>query len=181
MKRIPLIKSVMTTFPYYIDIDASIRVAITMMVDHDYKNFPELTNRQIDEFGFESPHEQILEDFDAVVVKVHDGDTVTLRTDFRDFDFPLRLLDIDAPEMSEGGEEARDFLRGQILDEEVRIIIDKKQRVGKYGRLLGKILSRGLDMGEAEIRLGLAVPFGKKNEGNVPDMNKIFKLDQWFK
>ena len=40
MKRIPLIKSVMTTFPYYIDIGASIRVAITMMADHDIRHLP---------------------------------------------------------------------------------------------------------------------------------------------
>jgi acetoin utilization protein AcuB len=40
MKRIPLIKSVMTTFPYYIDVDASIRVAITMMTDHDIRHLP---------------------------------------------------------------------------------------------------------------------------------------------
>jgi acetoin utilization protein AcuB len=30
----------MTTFPYYIDIDASIRVAITMMADHDIRHLP---------------------------------------------------------------------------------------------------------------------------------------------
>ena len=40
MKRIPLIKSAMTAFPYYIDIDASIRVAITMMADHDIRHLP---------------------------------------------------------------------------------------------------------------------------------------------
>lgn len=40
MKRIPLIKSVMTTFPYYIDMNASIRTAITMMADHDIRHLP---------------------------------------------------------------------------------------------------------------------------------------------
>ncbi len=151
-----------------------------MMADHDYKKFPELTNKQIDEFGFESPHQQITQDFTADVVRVHDGDTITLRTDFRDFDFPLRFLNIDAPEMNEGGEEARDWLRGVILDETVEIKIDKKQRVGKYGRLLGRVLSQGMDMGEAELRLGLAVTFGKKNEGQVPTIDKQFRMEQWF-
>ena len=150
------------------------------MVEHDYKNYPELTNAQIEEFGINSPHKQIMEDFSATVVKVHDGDTVILKTDFRDFQFPLRLLNIDAPEMSEGGEEARDWLREQVMNDDVQIVMDKRQRVGKYGRLLGKLISRGLDMGEAEIRLGLAVPFGKKNEGQPQDINKIFRLDQWF-
>lgn len=40
MKRIPLIKSVMTTFPYYIDINARIQTAITMMADHDIRHLP---------------------------------------------------------------------------------------------------------------------------------------------
>lgn len=152
------------------------------MAHHDFKEFPELTNRQIEEFGSESPHKQYTEDFDAVVVKVIDGDTVRLRTEERDFDFPLRILDIDAPEMNEGGKEAREFLKGQILDEDVEIKIDIKQRVGKYGRLLGRIVSRGLDMAEAEIRLGLAKPFGKKNEGEVPlTPSKLYRLNQWFK
>ena len=78
-----------------------------MVFEHDYKNYPELTNSQLSEFGFSSPHKQITEDFTAEVVKVHDGDTVTLRTDFRDFDFPLRLAGVDSPEMNSGGEKAR--------------------------------------------------------------------------
>ncbi len=150
------------------------------MVEHDYNKFPELTNRQIEEFGFESPHKQITEDFTAEVVRVHDGDTVRLRVGFRDFDFPLRLLNIDALEMNEGGEIARDWLREMVLNDEVEIKIDPKQRVGKYGRLLGKIVSRGIDMGESQLRLGLAVPFGQKNAGQPQDINKIFRLEQWF-
>ena len=150
------------------------------MPEHDYEKFPELTNAQIDEYGFQSPHEQITEDFRAVVVRVHDGDTITLATDFRDFAFPLRFVDIDAPEMSEGGEEARDWLREQILNEEVQIKINKNNRVGKYGRLLGKVISRGIDMGEAELRLGLAKPFGKKKEGEPQNLDKLFSIIQWL-
>ena len=150
------------------------------MFEHDYKNYPELTNSQIADFGFSSPHKQITEDFEAEVVKVHDGDTITLRVPFRDFDFPLRLLDIDSPEMNAGGEEARDWLRGQILGETVQIKIDNNNRVGKYGRLLGRIVSRGLDMAETELRLGLAQPFGKKNEGKIPSQGKIFSINQWL-
>ena len=151
-----------------------------MHEEHDYIKFPELTNKQINEIGFTSPHVQITEDFTAEVVRVHDGDTITLRTDFRDFDFPLRFLDIDAPEMNEGGEEARDWLDGQIHGEEVEIKINRNNRVGKYGRLLGKVISRGIDMGEAQLRLGISKPFGKKNEGKIPPIDKVFSLKQWF-
>ena len=151
-----------------------------MVLDHDYKNFPELTNSQLEQFHFSSPHVQITDDFFAEVVKVHDGDTITLRVDFRDFDFPLRLLDIDAPEMSEGGEVTRDWLKNKILNQEVQVLIDPKNRVGKYGRLLGRIFYLGLDVGQEELYLGLAKPFGKKKEGEVKDLSYFFSLKQWL-
>jgi endonuclease YncB( thermonuclease family) len=148
---------------------------------HDYDRFPELTNRQIEEFGFNSPHPQITEDFEARVVRVHDGDTVTLNADFRDFDFPLRLLDIDAPELNEtGGDVSRDWLKAVIEGEKVQVRINRFKRVGKYGRLLGKIISRGLDVGEMAVAAGFAVPFGKKKEALPQPIDKLFALRQWF-
>lgn len=149
------------------------------MVEHDFKKYPELKNRQIAEMPFDSPHQQITEDFCAVVVKVHDGDTITLRTGFRDFDFPLRLLDIDAPEMNADGEEARDWLSGEILDEAVEIMIDRRNRVDKWGRLLGRVMHRGLDMGDTMLRLGLVVPFGRRREGELPNLGMMFSMKQW--
>ena len=151
-----------------------------VLFEHDYIAFPELTNTQLQEFGFSSPHVQITRDFDAEVVKVHDGDTVTLRTDFRDFDFPLRLLDIDAPEMNNGGEVAKNWLSPLIMGQSVRVLVDSKQRVGKYGRLLGKIFFGGLDVGQEMLYLGFVSVFGSKNEGFVPKSEKLFSLKQWF-
>jgi len=150
------------------------------MFDHDYNKYPELTNSQLEHLQFSSPHRQITEDFFAIVVKVHDGDTVTVRADFRDFDFPVRLLNIDAPEMSEGGEVAREWLNSKILGQEVQVLIDPKNRVGKYGRLLGKIFYCGMDLGLEQLNLGLAKPFGLKKEGEVPDESKYFNMKQWF-
>ena len=149
-------------------------------MEHDYKNYPELTNKEIDEFGFLSPHKQITEDFYATVVKVHDGDTVTLQVPFRDFTFPLRLLGIDAKELSEGGESARDYVNERLLNEEVEIKIDKKNRVGKYGRLLGKVFHSGSDVGEDEVRLGLAWPYGQRREGELPNIHKLFGVEKWL-
>lgn len=150
------------------------------MVEHNYKDYPELTNKQIEEFGFQSPHKQITEDFRAVVVKVTDGDTIRVKANFRDFAFPIRFIAIDAPEMNHGGEVARDWLKGQIEGEEVEIKINVRNRVGKYGRLLGKVVAAGIDMGESEVRLGLAVPFGQKDEAKIPDPFKIFRIEQWL-
>ncbi len=146
---------------------------------HDFKKFPELTNKQIEEHVI-SPHPQITKDIFVDVIKVIDGDTITVRWENRDFDFPVRFLGINAPEMNEGGEEARDYLKGIIEDEEVLLKIDKNQRVGKYGRLLAKIISLGMDMGDAMIRIGLATTFEGRNEGKIPDINKTLRKEQWF-
>lgn len=128
---------------------------------HDFKNFPELTNSQMQFYYFESPHKQITEDFIARVIKVHDGDTITLRVNFRNFDFPLRFLDINAPEMNKGGKASREWLKGIIEGKDVEILINKKNRVEKWGRLLGDVIFNGMNMGEDSIRTGHAVKFGE--------------------
>src|SRR3990167_721271 len=150
--------------------------------EHDFVRFPELSNSEIDEFGFLSPHVQITSDFVGVVVKVHDGDTVRLRVDFRDFDFPLRLSSVDAPELSTGsaGLEARDFLKELIEGELVDVRIDRFNRVEKYGRLLGDGVVGGLNVGEVMVYLGFAVPFGLRRDGNLPDLNKDLAVGNWF-
>ena len=148
---------------------------------HDFRRFPELANAQMDVYYFESPHKQITENFIAQVVKVHDGDTITLRVDFRDFDFPLRFLGTNAPELNEkGGHESRDWLSQILLDEEVDIVINKKNRVGKFGRLLGKVFHMGLNMNEESIRQGFAKPFDRRNEGKIPNLNKELNIERWF-
>ena len=149
-------------------------------MEHDYKQFPELTDTQMNEFGFSSPHKQITEDFEAVVTKVIDGDTITLRTDFRDFEFPLRLLEIDALELSEGGTTAKEWLKGLIEGEKVEIRIDRKNRVGKYGRLLGKVIYQGIDVGDMALSMGYAFKIGKRDEAKIPVLGKILRFEQWF-
>jgi endonuclease YncB( thermonuclease family) len=150
------------------------------MFEHDYVTYPELTNKEIDEFGLTSPHKQYTEDFIATVVKVHDGDTITLATTDRDFTFPLRFSDIDAPEMNKGGEVARDWLINKIQGQEVEIKIDKKNRVEKWGRLLGKVFFRGMSIGDEEMYLTLSKPYGQQKEGEIPKAEKVFSEKQWF-
>ena len=146
---------------------------------HDFVKFPELTNTQLQEHVV-SPFPQITDDIRVEVIKVIDGDTIKVRWNMRDFDFPVRFLDINAPEINEGGGEAREYLKGVIEGEEVELKIDKNQRVGKYGRLLAKIISLGMDMGETMIRLGYATSFENRNEGKIPDLNKETRIEQWL-
>ncbi len=146
-----------------------------MVFDHDFVSFPELSNAQLADFGFSSPHKQFTEDFFATVVKVHDGDTVTLSTPMRDFVFPLRLLNIDAKELSEGGDEAKLWLSSRILNEHVMIVIDSNNRVGKYGRLLGRIFHQGLDVAEEMLNLGLVWSFDRRKEGPIPNIHQFYQ------
>ena len=140
---------------------------------HDFKNFPELTNSQMEIYYFESPHKQITEDFRAEVVGVHDGDTIKLRADFRDFDFPLRFLDIAAPELKEvGGPESQGWLEGLLLGEVVDVKINPVNRVEKWGRLLGDIIFKGIDVGNQSVGLGFAKTWDGRNDGVIPDFYK---------
>lgn len=152
------------------------------MVEHDFVNFPELTNTQIDEFGLTSPHKQITEDFQAQVIKVTDGDTITLGVSFRDFTFPLRFLDIDAPEMHTGapGTRAKDWLTNRIINTEVTIQIDPNNRVDKFGRLLGRVFRNGMDVGNEELILGLVTRFDQRREGEIPDFRKELSIKKWL-
>ncbi len=127
---------------------------------HDFKRFPELTNRQMNLYYFESPHKQITQDFVAKVVKVTDGDTIRVKWEDRDFDFPIRFIDIAAPELDEiGGAKSQSWLESEILGEEVTVVMDRKNRVEKWGRLLGRILFRGIDINQASMNGGFSIRF----------------------
>lgn len=147
----------------------------------DFKAHPELRDEQLDIYYWQSPHKQIFEDFWATVKKVHDGDTITVQWVQRDFDFPIRFALINAPELSEaGGHESQSWLETQILNEEVLILINKANRVDKWGRLIGTIIHRGLDMNEAAVLTGHAKPFTQRNESKLPKLEEFFSIKQWL-
>jgi endonuclease YncB( thermonuclease family) len=146
---------------------------------HDFIKFPELTNSQMQLYYFESPHKQITEDFKAEVIKVHDGDTITLRTSFRDFDFPLRLANINAPELNEPeGRVSKDWLKDKIEGKSIEVQINKSKRVGKYGRLIGIVFSEGQNVNEEALRMRFATEFGMVEF--IPDFaSKELRLSRW--
>lgn len=84
----------------------------------------------------------------GVVIKVYDGDTITIASylpyNIKDyFRFPIRLLGIDCPEIKGSSEEektmakeARDYLSQKILGKKV---ILKNVSIEKYGRLLADV------------------------------------------
>ena len=143
---------------------------------HDFHRFPELTNAQMDLLYYDSPHRQIFEDFECRVTKVHDGDTITVKWKERNFDFPVRFSNIAAPELGEsGGYEAQSWLERKILRKEVKILVNPRNRVEKWGRLLGRIMFRGIDIGEEMATSGLALSWQGRDEGKIPNLNWILK------
>ena len=147
----------------------------------DWKKNPELRNSEFEIYYFESPHKQITEDFRANVVKVTDGDTIRVKTNFRDFDFPIRFLGTNAPEMNEPrGKEVRDWLSNLILNADVDILIDRNNRVGKWGRLLGKVIHGGQEVGQMMIGLGKSTTFISRKEGQLPSIDKELNIEKWL-
>ena len=143
-----------------------------MPLEHNFKRFPELTNSQMQEFYFDSPHKQITEDFRARVVKVTDGDTVRVEWEERNFTFPIRLANLAAAEINEpGGPESQRWLSGKILGREVEII-PTKTRVEKWGRLLADIVLSGENMTESSIIEGFGVDFAQRKEGLIPNFGR---------
>jgi endonuclease YncB( thermonuclease family) len=137
---------------------------------HDFVRFPELTNGQMAVYYFDSPHKQILESFCCLVTKVHDGDTIRVKWSERDFDFPVRFINIAAPELKDaGGKASQSWLESQLLGKEIDIGINPGLRVEKWGRLLGYIMLDGMDMGNESNLAGHSVPWEQRNNGLVKD------------
>ncbi len=129
---------------------------------HDFEKFPELTNSQMQFYYLESPHKQITESFMGRVEKVTDGDTIRVSWDERDFDFPIRFAKINAPEMNNGGKESKAWLEDKIMGQEVYIKVDPRNRVGKWGRIIGEVFHMGVNMNYESLREMQSVPFGQE-------------------
>ena len=130
---------------------------------HNFKEFPELTNAQMDLYYWDSPHKQIQGDFNATVVRVIDGDTIEVKWDERDFNFPVRLDFIDAPEKDEsGGTRSTNWLEREIEGEDVLIKINPHNRIGKFGRIIGEIIHLGRSINQLSLDFNYSVPFGEE-------------------
>jgi micrococcal nuclease len=102
--------------------------------------------------------------YSAIVTSVYDGDTITVKINmgmniYRE-NVKIRLFGINAPEVR-GAERlqgllSRDFLREKILDKRVTIKTQKKDKKGKYGRLLGTIWHKGFDINKVLVEEGFA-------------------------
>jgi len=146
---------------------------------HDFREFPELTNAQMTNYYWQSPHKQLFESFWARVIRVHDADTLIVRMPERDFDFPVRFSDTSARELKEtperdtshqlcaDGKSAQQWLEGRVLGKEVLVSLSDS-KVDKWGRLLGKVLFQGIDLGTELEWQGQALTWERRDDGKIP-------------
>ena len=110
------------------------------------------------------------------VVKVYDGDTITIATripnDSTIYRFSIRLLGIDCPEMKthnstekELAIKARDALSNMIM---YKIVQLKNISIEKYGRILANVYFQDINLSEWMISHGYAVLYDGKTK-QIPE------------
>jgi endonuclease YncB( thermonuclease family) len=89
--------------------------------------------------------------FEAKVIAVYDGDTITVRTDET---IKIRLDGIDSPELKQPfGQASKQALSGLVFGQNVTIKPGKKDR---YGRLLARVEIAGKDASLTMVETGMA-------------------------
>lgn len=93
-------------------------------------------------------------EFEARVTRVADGDTIEAVPAGEQRPVRIRLMGIDAPELSERfGRESLVFLRTLVVNRTVRI---SGREMDRYGRLVARVTVAGDDTSTALVRAGLA-------------------------
>ena len=91
-------------------------------------------------------------DFSGKVVRVADGDTITILREHEQV--KVRLVEIDAPERRQAfGNRSRQALARMVQGKQVEV---REQGTDRYGRTLGRVYQAGLDVNAEMVRIGLA-------------------------
>ena len=89
--------------------------------------------------------------FEAKVIAVHDGDTITVRTDET---IKIRINGIDAPELKQPfGQASKQAMSSLVFGKTVTVKPEKKDR---YGRLLARVEIAGKDTSVKMVETGMA-------------------------
>lgn len=103
------------------------------------------------------------------VVKVTDGDTITVLVDIRQI--KIRLNEIDAPEHGqEFGQKSKDALADLVFEKEVRVVTHGEDR---YGRTIGDVFVGQTSVNEKLVEDGWAWNFLKYSKSQrLADLEK---------
>jgi micrococcal nuclease len=98
------------------------------------------------------------ETFEARVVDVHDGDTITVLRDDHS-QVRVRLEGVDCPELGQDfGRRAKEFTAGVALGRDAKVLGKEWDR---HGRLVARVLVDGKDVSHELVRAGFAWHFKK--------------------
>jgi endonuclease YncB( thermonuclease family) len=99
------------------------------------------------------------------VVKVSDGDTVTVLDEQRQ-QHVIRLAGIDAPEKSQPhGQKSKAFLSQAVFGRHVTVQFDKRDR---YGRIVGQVVAQGEDANLQQLQAGWAWHYKQYQREQTP-------------
>jgi len=94
------------------------------------------------------------------VVKVSDGDTLTLLVDRKQV--KVRLKEIDAPEIKQAfGQRSRQSLGDLCAGHLATVQYSGKNKYDKYGRVVGRVECGGVDANAEQLRRGMAWVFDR--------------------
>ena len=106
----------------------------------------------------------------ATVVKIKDGDTFSVNIEnyppLTGYEIDVRLYGVDTAEMSDGGQEAMEFVAKRMpVGSEITL---RRMKRGKYFRIVAEvILPDGQSLADLLLQKGLAYPYfgGTKRKG----------------
>ena len=105
-----------------------------------------------DHYNKENTVKKELMEFSGTVVYVPDGDTIHMMVNGEKV--KIRFFGIDCPERTQSyGLEAKEFLMNHLDMDDVRVEVVDKDR---YGRLVGKVYSKGVYLNELMVSSGNA-------------------------
>lgn len=105
------------------------------------------------------------------IVKVTDGDTVTLLNE-RDIRITIRLAGIDAPELRmQYGQAAQAYLRDLVLN---KVVIAKTHKKDRFGRIVATLWVNSEDVNLAMIHAGMAWHYKKYQTDQPKHLTAIY-------
>lgn len=114
------------------------------------------------------------------VVKVSDGDTITILTE-KNEQVRIRFSGVDCPEKSqEFGQKAKEFTANLCAGKQVKVISQSKDR---YGRVLGVVMVDGVNVNKELLKEGLAWHYKQydksKEFANLESQARRKKIGLW--
>ena len=107
------------------------------------------------------------------VVKVYDGDTITVL--YNNKKVKVRLYGIDAPELKQSyGKQARDYLSNIVLNKDITLKIYNKD---VYGRQVAEVIYNNVNINQLLVKTGNVYVYTKYNN----ELNVYVPLEQYAK